>query len=73
MYFRNNTITDYLILIIYQLKLLGITKTEMKRIIANYTEITEKLHNAIPINIYNQIIHTNNNTKIDLLKKFVSR
>lgn len=68
-----DTITDYLILIIYQLKLLGITKTEMKRIIANYTEITEKLHNAIPINIYNQIIHTNNNTKIDLLKKFVSR
>lgn len=67
------TITDYLVLIIYQLKLLGITKTEMKRIIANYTEITEKLRNAIPISIYNQIIHTNNNAKITLLKQFVSK
>lgn len=67
------TITDYLVLIIYQLKLLGITKTEMKRIITNYTEITEKLRSTIPISIYNQIIHTNNNVKITLLKQFVSK
>lgn len=67
------TITDYLVLIIYQNKLLGITKTEMKRIITNFIEITERLRNSIPINIYNQIIHTDNNAKIALLKKFVSK
>lgn len=67
------TITDYLVLIIYQTKLLGLTKTEMKRIITNYTEITERLRNSIPIHIYNQIIHTDNTSKIAILRKFVSQ
>lgn len=67
------TITDYLVLIIYQTKLLGLTKIEMKRIITNYTEITERLRNSIPIHIYNQIIHTDNTSKIAILRKFVSQ
>lgn len=67
------TITDYLILIIYQTKLLGVIKTEMKRIIINFTELTEKLRSSIPINVYNQIIHTDNATKIHCLKKYVSK
>lgn len=67
------TITDYLILIIYQTKLLGVTKTEMKRIIINFTELTEKLRISIPINVYNQIIHTDNAAKIHCLKKYVAK
>lgn len=66
------TITDYLILIIYQLKLLKVSKTEMKHIISDYIEITEKLRTNIPITIYNQIIHTNNNHKILMLKNYIS-
>ena len=65
------TITDYLVLIIYQLKLLHISKTEMKRIIAGFENATEKLRNNIPVNIYNQIIHTDNATKILQLKHFI--
>lgn len=67
------TITDYLVLLIYQTKLLGISKTEIKRIITSFNEITEKLRSNIPINIYNQIIHTDNNSKILLLKQYVSK
>ena len=67
------TITDYLVLIIYQTKLLGVTKTEMKRIITNFVEITEKLRTNIPTSIYNQIIHTDNMSKIFMLKKYVSK
>lgn len=66
------TITDYLILVIYQLKLLHVSKTEMKHIISRFEGIVEKLRSNIPINIFNQIIHTDNYSKIILLKKFVS-
>ena len=64
------TITDYLILIVYLLKLLGISKTELKRLISSFNDTTEKLRANIPISIYNQIIHTDNNAKIAALRKF---
>lgn len=67
------TITDYLALIIYQLKLLQVSKTEMKRTISGFEDIAEKLRLNIPINVFNQIIHTDNHTKISLLKQFVSK
>ena len=66
------TITDYLVLVIYQLKLLCVSKTEMKRTISGFEDIVEKLRSNIPTNIFNQIIHTDNHTKITQLKKFVS-
>lgn len=67
------TITDYLVLVIYQLKLLGVSKTDMRRLVVSYMELTEKLRNSIPVNVYNQIIHTDNNLKITLLKQYISR
>ena len=42
------TITDYLVLIIYQLKLLCISKKEMKRVESGFEDIVEKLRLAIP-------------------------
>lgn len=67
------TITDYLVLIIYIMKLLGETKTEMKRVISGYTDIVEKLRTQIPISVFNQIIYTDNNAKIKALKSFVGK
>lgn len=67
------TITDYLILIIYLEKLLGTSKTDMKRMISGFEESREKLRNAIPVSVYNQIIHTDSNNKIKLLRNFVSK
>lgn len=64
-------ITDYLILVIYQLKLLHASKTEMKRIISGFEDIVEKLRSNVPISIFNQIIHTDNNAKLTKLKSFV--
>ena len=65
------TITDYLVLIVYQLKLLGITKTELRKLIADFVEAEERLRMVIPINVFNQIIHTDNNSKIAALKKYI--
>ena len=65
------TITDYLVQVIYQLKLLHVSKTEMKRIISGFEDIVEKLRSNVPTGIFNQIIHTNNNAKLAKLKTFV--
>ena len=67
------TITDYLILVIYQIKLLHVSETEPKETISAFEYIVEKLRLNIPTNIFNQIIYTDNHSKIILLKKFVSK
>lgn len=67
-----DTITDYLIMIVYILKLLGSTKTELKRIVRDYEDIVEHLRKAIPTNIFSQIVHTNSTSKVHKLKQFIS-
>lgn len=65
------TITDYLVLVIYLLSLLKMSKNDMKRLISSFTECTEKLRKSIPTSVYNQIIRTDNNAKIAALRKFI--
>ena len=65
------TISDYLVLVIYLLSLLKMSKNDMKRLITSYVECTEKLRKAIPTSVFNQIIRTDNNAKIAALKKFI--
>ncbi len=67
------TITDYLILVIYQLKLFQVTKTEMKQMISRFETIVEQLRTSVPTSLFNQIIYTDNNSKIEHLKMFVSK
>ena len=67
-----DTITDYLVIIIYQLKILGVSKTEMKHLLSDYTECVEKLRQNIPINIFNQIIYTDNRQKMNKLKEYIA-
>lgn len=66
------TITDYVVLLIYQLKLLKVSKKDMKRLISDYEMIVSKLRENIPVGIFSQIIHTDNFVKITQLKKFIS-
>lgn len=67
-----DTITDYIVLIIYQLKLLGVSKTEMKRLLSDFTDSVERLRQNIPINVFNQIIYTDKRQKINKLKNFIA-
>ncbi len=64
------TITDYLILLVYQLNLFKFETSEIICFIENYERITEQLYRSVPINIFNKIVHTDSNTKIVELKKF---
>ena len=67
------TITDYLVLVIYQLKLFKVTKTEMKQVISRFESVAELLRGSVPVSLFNRIIYTDNNSKIAQLKRFVSQ
>lgn len=66
-----DTIVDYLILIIYILSNLCISKTEMKKIITRFENTIEELRNQIPISIYSRILYTDTRNKLNLLKTFI--
>ena len=68
-----DTITDYLVILVYQLKLIGISKTELRRLISGFTEVQERLRSTIPTGVYNQIIHTDNGRKIQALKAYIAK
>lgn len=65
------TIVDYIILIVYMLALFGFKKTEIKKFLREFEMIKEELRKEIPINYYNQIIHSDVNNKLSQVKKFV--
>ena len=65
------TITDYLILIVYQLKLLSVPKNDIKRLVLEYKNVTETLRKSIPISMYNRIIFTNNSNQLKALINFI--
>lgn len=52
--------------------MLQVTKTEMKQTISRFETIVEQLRNSVPTSLFNQIIYTDNHSKIADLKKFVS-
>jgi abortive infection bacteriophage resistance protein len=64
------SMTDYLVLVIYQMKLIGVTKTEMKRVITSYTEIVDRLRTGIPTSVFSKIVYTDNKPKVETLKQF---
>lgn len=66
-----NTITDYVILISFLLKSYGITKTEINKFINDFEKITEEFRNKISINIYNQVIYTDNKQKLIALQNYI--
>lgn len=59
-----NTITDYVILISFILKQLGVSKTEIQKMITDFHNIKETYRSKIPYSIYSKIIHTNTNNKL---------
>ena len=65
------SITDYLILIIYILKNLKKTNTELSKLINDYLRLADELKSKVPQNIYDQIILTNDKNKLNDLKKFI--
>lgn len=68
-----NTITDYVVLISFLLKSYELQKNEINRFISDFEKLTEEFRNKISINIYNQVIYTNNKAKLTALRKFIKK
>ena len=67
------SITDYLILVIYVLKHLKKTNTELFKLVNDYLKLADDLKNQIPQNIYDQIILTGDKNKLNDLKSFIKK
>lgn len=65
------SITDYLVLVIYILKHLKKTNSELNKLINDYLKFADELKFKVPQNIYDQIILTNDKNKLNDLKKFI--
>lgn len=65
------SITDYIILVSYLLKLFHVPKGDIKRLVAEFQSAIEELRTKIPVEIYAKIIYTDTRGKIKELKKFI--
>ncbi len=63
-----STITDYVILLVYILDLIGENKTEIKHLIKEYSDIVNKLYTQIPSREFHQIMSTDYQKKLNNLK-----
>jgi len=66
-----DTIVDYFVIIIFLLKKLGITKTELKKIVRNFFYESEKLRNTIPIPVHTSIMSSEFKNKVNNLTKYI--
>ena len=66
-------ITDYVVLITYLMRQMGLTKTECKQFLSRYEAVLERFRAELPINIYSKIIRTNARGKITSAREYLRR
>lgn len=64
-------VIDYLILIIFVLKNLNVSKTDLNRFVKKLEEAIENFRKQTPISIYNKILSTETKSKISKLKIYI--
>lgn len=66
-----DTIVDYIILIVYLLKNINTTKTELNKFVSDFENILNNFKPSVPANVYSRIIYTNTRPKLNLLKNYI--
>ena len=66
-------ITDYVVLVTYIMRCMGLTKTECKQFINGYEAIIEQYRAELPFNVYSRIIRTTARGKLKALREFVGK
>lgn len=70
-YINFKTIGDYIILICYYLKLLKVSKTEIKAFIREFEKITKEYEASVNINVSSITIHTDLDSRMTILKNSI--
>lgn len=66
------SIADYVVLVVYLMKLFGCTKKDMKKVVVDIQSAMESLRAEVPNNIYSKIVLTDTRGKLEKLQKFIS-
>lgn len=66
-------ITDYVVLIVYILGLLKVSKTERKRLLADFEEILLRYRRELPVGIYGKLVRTETSRKVRQARDLVAR
>lgn len=70
-YVNFKSVGDYVILMCYYLKLLGVTKTEIKAFIRDLERITDDYRNSVNPAVAAMVIHTDFTSRMAILKAFI--
>lgn len=70
-YVNFKTIGDYLILICYYLKLLDVSRTDIRALIDNFKRITDVYVNTVDANVSKTVIHPDLGTRIAILENSI--
>lgn len=66
-----DTIVDYIILIVYLLKNLEVSKTDLNKFVTSFEDTVGSFRSSMPTSIFNKIIYPNTHNKILRLKTFI--
>lgn len=70
-YVNFKTIGDYVILTCYYLKMLKVTKTEIKAFIREFERITDEYRNCVNPSVSSIVIHSDLSSRMDILKSYI--
>jgi abortive infection bacteriophage resistance protein len=70
-YVNFKTIGDYIILMCYYMKLLRVSKTEIKLFIREFEIITEKYRQSVNSDVAAMVIHPDLNSRMNILKNYI--
>lgn len=70
-YVNYKTIGDYVILMCYYMKLLRVSKTEVKAFVREFEKITEDYRKAVNVNVASIVIHPDLAARMNLLKNYL--
>lgn len=70
-YINFKTIGDYLILVCYYLKILKVTKTEIKAFIREFENITNEYRNSVNAQLAAQVLHPDLTSRLAMLKNYI--
>lgn len=67
-----STITDYVVLIVYLLRKMMVSKTECYQLIRNYSSVLEDLHGSLSSSDFHKIVKTGARSKMDALRSYIA-
>ena len=70
-YVNFKTIGDYIILMCYYMKILKVSKTEIKAFIREFEKIMDNYRQVVNSDIASMVIHPDTATRMNILKKFI--